>query len=159
MAIRGVLTTIGFYLEDAAALVDPIYEFQNHFPEPRVIVSGDAVPYNSFQTSSINSARDSTLSTVDVVFAGTAANVDLVEEATVNRYTVAIVVYRWNRNEGIDDPTGYNAHSVYVADAIGGTADLSTVTLKLGRYSDNTGADMPWRKIPWTILGPLSFRR
>lgn len=158
MAVRGVVTTVDFYPADYDIDTDPLYTFQNHFPGTRTI-AGITSAYNSYQVTSNIYERDASLRDMSVTFVATAANVDLVESAVNNRYAVQIVTYRWSDFEGIDDPSTYNALSFFSGNAVSGSADLSTVTLQVGSYNDSLNTDIPWRKIPWTILGPLSFRR
>lgn len=161
MAVRGILTTIQFFPEDYINTTPALYRQQNHFAGSRVI-DGDTYTYNSFQVSSNISERDSAVRNMSITFAATAANVDLVEAAIQNNYVAVILGYRWSEVEnpgGIDNPTTYNIFSEFVGNSLGGSSDFSTVTLEVGRYSDGLNSDLPWRKIPWTILGPLSFRR
>lgn len=159
MAVRGVVTVIDFVKIDD--IYDPlVYSYQNHFPEDRAIQASWTSEYNSFVVSPLSFARDiGSMPDATITFVATAANVDLVEEAIANQYTAGIFIYRWNANEGIDDPSGFNFFSGYVATAYGGSLDDSTVTLELKHYSNTVAADLPWRKIPWTIVGPLSPRR
>ena len=158
MAVRGVVTTLDFYPADYSSGSSPLYSFQNHFPGTRTI-SGDPCAYNSYQITSNIYERDASLRDMSVTFVATAANVDLAESAVSNRYVVQIVTYRWSDIEGIDDPVDYNFLSFFSGNAVSGSADLSTVTLNVGQYNDSLNTDIPWRRIPWTILGPLSFRR
>ena len=158
MAIRGIVTTMSIYAADYGPGDAPLYAYQNYFPGTRTIESEDYV-YNSFQISDIGKARDASPTEVSVTFSGTAANVDLVEAATVNGYDFVIVTYRWNAIDGLEDPTNFNFFAIYAGRASGGSADLSTASLTLSEYNSTLNGDMPWRKIPWTILGPLSFRR
>lgn len=161
MAIRGVASVVDFYSLSADISVDPpLYSYQNHFPEPRTISPGISSSYNSFSINPIVGQRDiSSMPELAITFVGTAANVDLVEEAITNQYLLFAYIVRWNRNEGLDDPSSYNLFAAYVANATSGSQDISTVTLNLSHYSDTVSGDMPWRKIPWTIIGPLSARR
>lgn len=161
MAVRGIVTTLDFFAIDSFLNTDPpVYSYQNHFPEDRAIETSYTSEYNSFVTSPLANARDvSSMPDVTITFVATAANVDLVEEAIANQYITAVFAYRWNANEGIDDPSGFNLFSAYIATAYGGSLDDSTVTLELKHYSNTVTADLPWRKIPWTIVGPLSPRR
>jgi hypothetical protein len=158
MAIRGIVTTLSIYAANYATGDAPLYAYQNYFPGTRTINSEDYV-YNSFQISDIGKARDASPTEVSITFSGTAANVDLVEAATVNGYEILVFVYRWSAYEGLEDPTSFNFFAAYGGRAIGGSADLSTASLALSEYNSTLNGDMPWRKIPWTILGPLSFRR
>lgn len=158
MAVRGVVTVLEFYPSDYNINTAPLYSFQNHFPGTRTI-AGFTYTYNSFQVSSSVMERDASLRDMSVTFVATAANVDLVENSVNNRYALLILTYRWSSTEGIDNPSGYNLLSAFSGNAVSGSADLSTVTLQVGSYSDSLNTDIPWRKIPWTILGPLSFRR
>ena len=161
MAVRGIVTTLDFFEIDNFVGTDPpVYSYQNHFPEDRYIEASYASEYNSFVVSPLSNARDiSNMPDATITFVATAANVDLVEEAIANQYIVGIVISRWNANEGIDDPSGFNLFAAFFATAYGGSLDDSTVTLELKHYSNTVTADLPWRKIPWTIVGPLSPRR
>jgi len=158
MAVRGVVTVLEFYPSDYNINTAPLYTFQNHFPGTRTIL-GTVDTYNSYQVSPSVMERDGSLRDMSITFVATAANVDLVENAVNNRYAVTVVVLRWSAVEGIDNPSNYNILSLFTGNAVSGSADLSTVTLQIGSYSDSLNTDIPWRKIPWTILGPLSFRR
>lgn len=158
MAVRGVVTTLEFYPSNYDPSTAPLYSFQNHFPGSRTI-EGFVYAYNSFQATSSAMERDASLRDVSATFVATAANVDLVENAVNNRYAVNVLVYRWSSVEGIDNPSSFNLLSFFSGNTVSGSADLSTVTLQVGSYSDSLNTDIPWRRIPWTILGPLSFRR
>lgn len=158
MAVRGVVTVLDFYPSDYDTSTPALYRFQNHFSGSRTI-DGFSYTYNSFQVTSNIMERDGSLRDVSATFVATAANVDLVENSVHNRYVIAILTYRWSDTEGIDNPSGYNLLSAFSGSAVSGSADLSTVTLQIGNYNDSLNMDIPWRKIPWTILGPLSFRR
>lgn len=160
MAIRGVVTSLLFYPADYDVDTEPLYAFQNHFPESReILIPGVMHVYNSFQISPIIHDSDINSKSVSITFVATAANVDLVEAAVTNAYAVYVVIYRWSSGEGLNDPSAFNLFSGYVGSATGGSADLSTVSLEVANYNNNLNIDLPWRKIPWTILGPLSFRR
>lgn len=158
MAVRAVVATLNFYAADYGPGSSPLYSFQNYFPGTKTIFSR-AHTYNSFQVGTITAQRDGPITEVDVTFVATAANVDLVETATVNRYRVYVDIFRWGAVENLDNPSTFNLFATFVGDSLGGSADLSTVTLKVGQYTSTVNGDMPWRKIPWTILGPLAFRR
>lgn len=155
MAVRGVVTTIDFYAQGG---VTPLYSFQNYFEGTRTI-SSIVYSHNYFQTSGYEKKRDAVPSEANIIFAATAANVDLVEAAIVNRYVIFMTVYRWTSAQGLENPSAYNDLATFVGDAISATADFTSINLKLGTYTSTTTTDLPWRKIPWTILGPLSFRR
>lgn len=158
MAIRGVVATVEFYETDRGPGDSPLYAYQNYFPGTRTIAL-QTYTYNSFQISDISKARDGSINSVNITFVGTAANVDLVEAATTNRYEVFVSLYRWSDFEGLENPTDFNLLAFHSGNAAGGSADISTVTLNVQYYTNTVSGDIPWRKIPWTILGPLSFRR
>ena len=158
MAVRGVLTAMAIYEADYAPGDTPLYAYQNYFSDTRTIGS-TAFAYNSFQISDISKSRDSSVTEVSITFSGTAANTDLVEAASTNGYNLAMLIYRWSAGDGLEDPTVFNLFAAYAGKASGGSADLSTASLTVGHYGSTVNGDMPWRKIPWTILGPLSFRR
>lgn len=161
MAVRGVVTNIEFYPITGNVNTDPpLYAYQNHFPAPRILNRPTAADYNSFTITPLSNQKDvSSMPGATIAFVATADNVDLVEEAIANKYIVLVLVSRWGAGSGsIDDPAGVNLFAVYIAMATGGGLDTSTVSLNISHYSNNINADMPWRKIPWTIIGPLSFR-
>lgn len=158
MAVRGIVTCIRFFDANYVPGDAELYAYQNHFPETKTINSDD-YEYNSFQITPIVAERDNNPPRVTVDFVATAENVDLVEEAIANKYVMIALLFRWGSVEGIDDPTTFNLFHAYVGDCLGGSSDFSTVQLEVGRYNGTGNTDLPWRKIPWTILGPLSFRR
>lgn len=158
MAVRGVLTTISFYPEGRDAGDLPLYAYQNHFPTTKTIF-GQAYEYNSFQAGQIASERGAALRDVPVTFAATADNVDLLSAALKFRQEAEIIMVRWSAAEGIDNPSSYALMAAFAGVVRTGSSDTSTFTVNVNGYSDTLLADLPWRKIPWTILGPLSFRR
>lgn len=163
MAVRGLATVIDFYPLTSPIQGDTaIYSYQNHFPGDWDLFGPSYTPasYNPFTVDSTISERDvSSMPDLNITFVATAANVDLVQEALANQYLVSVITYRWTSTEGIDNPTSVNPFALHIAVAAGGSQDVSTVSLKLAHYNNTVSADMPWRKIPWTIVGPLSPRR
>jgi len=157
MAVRGVVTALLIYPENYDSSTTPLYLFQNHFPGTRTI-DGITFTYNSFQTSNITYQKDSVMPNAAITFAATAANVDIVEAAIANRYGIQFLIYRWGGGN-VDNPSVYNLLHGFEGVSIGGATDFSTVQLVVGKYNDSLNGDLPWRKIPWTILGPLSFRK
>lgn len=162
MAVRGVVTTLTIYPGNRTPATLPLYRFQNHFEGSYLI--GDNVysatyQHNFFQTSGYTKMRDASTTNLEVNFVATAANVDLVEAAIVGRYDVEAIVWRWGITEGLDNPTTFNLFALYVGFADTAESDFTTISLKLNSNYETTKPDFPWRKIPWTILGPLSFRR
>ena len=158
MAVRGVVTLLEFYIEQYDQNSSPLYSFQNYFEGTRTINSR-VYTHNYFQTSGYEKKRDASPGEGNIIFAATAANVDLVEAAISNRYAVGMLVYRWSSVEGLENPNAYNLLTLHTGNAQSATADFTTINLKISDYNLTTTTDMPWRKIPWTILGPLSFRR
>jgi len=158
MAVRGVLTTLTFYPEDYEAGDPPLYRFQNHFEGTRTI-GGNVYTHNFFQTSGLVKMRDTSTPGMQINFAATAANVDLVEAAVTNRYRCIIIIWRWSSFEGLEDPSSFNYFALASGACDTADSDFTTVNLIVKDYNQTTQPDFPWRKIPWTIIGPLSFRR
>ena len=161
MAIRGIAATLDFYPKDYSdSALDVLYSYQNHFPGARTIGT-DTYDYNSFSVGSITESQGSNAPSVKIDFIATAANVDLIEEAIENYYAVAILIWRWGFTENIDDPGpgDFNLYAAYIGNALMASSDYTTVSLTVAEYNNSQAPDLPWRKIPWTILGPLSFRR
>lgn len=161
MAVRGVVTFIEFYPADwTGEAIDPLYNYQNYFLNGRSLPFEDNVaPYNFFDVSDIITERDQTSQTTTITFGATAANVSLVEEAIVSNYFMFAVMYRWSNFEGLENPTNLNLFALTGGNALSGSSDFTTVSITLGSYSKTVDADFPARKIPWTILSPLSARR
>jgi len=158
MAVRGVVTTLDIFPGNRNGATPALYRFQNHFEGSRVI-DGYTYQHNFFQTSGYTKMRDASTTNLEISFAATAANVDLVEAAVAGRYDVQAIVWRWSAVENIDNPSGFNLFAIYIGFCDSAESDFTTTSLKLNSYYQTTKPDFPWRKIPWTILGPLSFRR
>lgn len=161
MAVRGIVATIDVFPADydfSTSTDPPLYSFQNYFPGNRTIL-GVSYAYNSFQCGNITKTLGAGSQDVSVTFVGTAANVDLVEAAVQNSYIFSVIFQRWSAFEGLENPTDFNILSLFIGVPVSGSADLSTVSLQISTYNNTLNTDLPWRKIPWTILGPLSFRR
>jgi hypothetical protein len=158
MAVRGVLTAINFFPANRAAGAIPLFAYQNHFPESKTIDSRTYL-YKAFQSSPISSEKDASIADVSITFPSTASNIDLLTAALTFRQEVEVFVYRWSAVQGIDNPSSYELFAAFAGAVKTGSMDLSTMTITIGEHNDSVGADLPWRKIPWTILGPLSFRR
>jgi len=158
MAVRGVVTTLEFYPEDWEAGDTSLYRFQNHFEGTRTF-NGEVYTHNFFQVSGLVKMRDTSGLGAQINFAATAANVDLVEAAILGRYFCAITVWRWSSTEGLDNPSSFNVFAGQGGACDTADNDSTTVNLIIKDYAQTTRPDFPWRKIPWTITGPLSFRR
>jgi hypothetical protein len=161
MAVRGVVTFLEFYPADwTGEIIDPLYSYQNYFLNGRSFPGEVAtIPYNFFDISDITVERDQTSQTTTITFGATAANVSLVEEAIVSNYFIVAVMYRWSAFEGLENPSSLNIFTLTGGNALSGSSDFTTVSLDFGSYSKTVDADFPARKIPWTILAPLSARR
>lgn len=161
MATRGVVSEIIFYPANYDDATLPIASYQNYFPSARSLSDPSIVSaYNSFTISTITEKRDTSgQDPIDITFAGTAANLDLVNAALNNRYELIIVIWTWSAN--LDNPSASDLVLLTLRSAvsISGASDFYSVTLTVGEYADSVDSDMPFRRIPWTILGPLSIRR
>lgn len=156
MAVRGIAGFLLIYPELTPPGTLELYAFQNYFPG--TINDGiQDYDYRAFQLSPFVEDKNSTSSEFTVTFPATAANVDLVEECLTNRYIIAGLVQRWSSTEGLESPTGFNIFSLATGNAVSASADMTTVSLTVRPYADAIDADVPWRKVPWTILGPLSL--
>jgi hypothetical protein len=161
MATRGILSWIQIWPSNTDLTGSPLYTYQNHFHPSRDLYTFSNVPYNSFTMSSVVNDKNSIGDEVTITFAATASNVDLVDASITNRYLYLAYVLRWDTSgDGIDDPpTSPPYLTGFVGNAVSASADITTVSVKLGRYTSSTNADFPWRRIPWTILGPLALRK
>ena len=157
MAVRGVLTGAVFYQPDRTVLDPPEYRQQNYFVDG-VTILGELYSYNAFECSPIASVKSEVSQSFTLTYPATSANISLVEEAIDNRYDIIIIMWRWSDVEGLENPTGFNPYSLTSGVAISGSSDLTTITLEAETYSKTVDADFPGRKIPWTVLSPLSFR-
>ena len=157
MAVRGVVTGVLFYDPNWSSGDIPIYAQQNYFTEGRTIQS-TFYTYNAFEISPVSYVKDEVTESFTLTYPATSSNINLVEVSIINRYEVGVVLYRWSDTEGLEDPTNFNLYALSIGSAVGGTSDLTTVTLQVESYSETVNADFPGRKIPWTILSPLSFR-
>jgi hypothetical protein len=161
MATRGILSWIQIWPNNTDLTGSPLYTYQNHFHPSRDLYTFSDVPYNSFTMSSVLTDKNNVTNELTITFAATAANVDLVETSITNRYFYQAYVLRWDTSgDGIDDPPLSPPYFTgFLGSAIKASADITTISLVLGRYNNTTNADFPWRKIPWTILGPLALRK
>lgn len=155
MAVRGIMATITAYPEIYTTPATPLYQFQNHFETSPPNFSSGYI-YNSFTVTPVVSAKNSSAQSQIVTFAATAANIDFVEAAIANRYELGVILYRWGQN--IDTPVAYNILAFNFGYAAFAESDFTSISLTISEYSDNRSPDFPWRKIPWTILGPLGIR-
>jgi hypothetical protein len=161
MAARAIVSELIFYPANYDAATSPIAAYQNYFPSARSLIDPSIVSaYNSFTVSTITEKRDTSgQDPVDITFAGTTANVDLVNAALNNRYELIIAVLTWRANLNNPSASDLEILTLRSGAAVSGTSDFYSVTLTLGEYADSVDSDMPFRRIPWTILGPLSVRR
>jgi len=143
MATRGILSWIQIWPNNTDLTGSPLYTYQNHFHPSRDLYTFSDVPYNSFTMSSVLTDKNN------------------VETSITNRYFYQAYVLRWDTSgNGIDDPPLSPPYFTgFFGSAIKASADITTISLVLGRYNNTTNADFPWRKIPWTILGPLALRK
>lgn len=157
MAVRGVVTIATFYEKDRTPSSLPVYDQQNYFIDGYTLY-GDFLAYNQFTGSPITMSKDGLTQSFSLTYPATTANINLVEEAIDNYYQVFQVRARWSDNEGLENPTNLNIAGLAIGYAIGGSSDYTTVTLEVETYSETVNADFPGKKIPWTILSPLSFQ-
>jgi hypothetical protein len=157
MAVRGILSGVLIYPEVAPAGTLPVYSFQNYFPNPTNI-NGIVYDYRACSISSILLDKNSVGQAFSITFPGTVQNIDLVEASLTNRYTYVSQFVTWSAVEGLENPSSFNLLGFGAGTASSAESDFSTVTVDVQPYSNAVNADLPWRKIPWTILGPLSLR-
>lgn len=156
MAVRG---TAGFLIilpQIHASQSSGLYYFQNYFPDP----TNDGIftyDYKAFSTSALVADKNSTSSDFTLTFPATAENVDLVEACLTNRYKVLLLLQQWSAVEGLEAPSSFTPYAFTEGDAVSAIADTTTISLVCRPYADAIDSDIPWRKIPWTILGPLSL--
>lgn len=156
MAVRGVASFLTIYPQLYTPATTPLYRLQNYFPSPTVN-GGATYSHRSFTLSTLTSDKNSTSHDFSITFPATVENVDLVDACLSNRYTIIAAIYRWSATEGLEAPSTFNLFASANGEATTATADITSVTLSVRPYADTINADMPWRKIPWTILGPLSL--
>lgn len=155
MAVRGIASFLLIYPQLTPPGTDELYAFQNYFPDP--VVDVFTYNYKAFSVSPFLADKNSTSHDFTLTFPATAENVDLVEECTLNRYRILVDTYRWSASEGLEAPTSFNPFSYGIGEAVSAVADIATITMTARPYADAVAGDVPWRKIPWTILGPLSL--
>lgn len=164
MTVRGIYSSLIFYPEVYTPPGTPIASYQNYSQTSLTETVGGityAFDYRPFTVASIVSDSNSIAHEVSITFAATGAIIDFLETALVSRYQVVCFTNTWASPidtvplplTGAGDP--YAAFTGFVMD---GETDFSTMTIRIGEYSNGTNADLPWRRIPWTILGPLSVR-
>lgn len=158
MAVRGVLSTLLIYPENRQSNTSALYSFQNFFPGSRTIL-GSSYVYNSYTVGSISDSKDSSTPDLGITFSGTAANIDLVDAAITNRYIFLTAVWRLPAAD-IENPASgaFNLFAIHYGFAKQAESDFTSIALTVGDYNDSQEPDFPWRKIPWTILGPLGVR-
>jgi hypothetical protein len=155
MAVRGIAGFILIYPQLTPTGTN-LYAFQNYFPDP-TSDGFETYDYKSFSLSPLLDDKNSTSHDYTITFPATAENVDLVDECITNRYLVEVLLQRWSATEGLEAPTSFNLFGFGWGNAISATADITTVSLVVRPYADAIDGDIPWRKVPWTILGPLSL--
>ena len=156
MAVRGIAGFLLIFPQLTPPGTLPLYTFQNYFPDP----TSDGLytyDYRAFSVSPLLTDRNSTSHDFSLTFPATAANVDLIDACLTNRYTITTIIYTWSAVENIEAPTEFIPFAAGSGDAVSATADISTVTLQVRPYADAIDQDLPWRKVAWTILGPLSL--
>jgi len=156
MAVRGIAGFLSFFPELTPVGTSPLYLFQNYFPDP----TSDGFftyDYKAFSLSTLVDDKNSTSSDFTVTFPATAENVDLVEASLTNRYNITAIVQQWSATEGLEAPSSFDIYAFAQGNAVSATADITTISLVCRPYADAIDGDIPWRKIPWTILGPLSL--
>jgi hypothetical protein len=158
MAVRGVLSTLLIYPENRQSNTSPLYSFQNFFPGSRTIL-GSSYVYNSYTVGSISDGKDSSTPDLSITFSGTAANIDLIDAAITNRYIFLTGVWRLPAAD-IENPASgaFNIFAIHYGFAKQAESNFTSIALTVGDYNDSQEPDFPWRKIPWTILGPLGVR-
>lgn len=162
MTVRGIYSSLIFYPESYTPPAVPIATYQNYSPTPIAgTVSGTVYnfEYQPFTVSAIASDSNSITNDFSITFAATGAIVDFLETAITSRYEVIFFTNVWGST--IDTPPSINSLDTYalsIGHVIDGETDFSTMTIRVGEYENGTNADLPWRRIPWTILGPLSVR-
>jgi hypothetical protein len=159
MAVRGVLSSLLIYPENRQSNTLPLYSFQNFFPGSRTLPIGSSFVYNSYTVGSISDGKDSSTPDLSITFSGTAANIDLVDAAITNRYIFLTAVWRLPAAD-IENPASgaFNLFAMHYGYAKQAESDFTSIALTVGDYNDSQEPDFPWRKIPWTILGPLGVR-
>lgn len=161
MAVRGIYTSLIFYPEVYTPPGTPIATYQNYSPTPVPdVISGITYnfEYRPFSMSSTVSDANSIINDFSITFAATGAIVDFLETALLNRYEVITVTSVWANT--IDTPSieGTDIYALSYGNVIDAEMDFATMTIRVGQYDNGTEADLPWRRIPWTILGPLLTR-
>lgn len=161
MAVRGIYTSLIFYPEVYTPPGTPIATYQNYSPNPIPdTISGTVYnfEYRPFSMSSTVSDANSLTNDFSLTFAATGATVDFLETALLNRYEVIAVTSVW---AGTIDTPSISSNDIYAlsyGNVIDAELDFATITIRVGQYASGTEADLPWRRIPWTILGPLLTR-
>jgi hypothetical protein len=156
MAVRAIASFLLIYPDLTPPGTNPLYLFQNYFPNP----TSDGFltyDYRSFSVSNLLTDKNSTSHDYTITFPATVENVDLVDACITNRYSLNVLMYRWSAAENLEAPTSFNPFAVAQGNAVSATADISTITVTARPYADAIDGDIPWRKVPWTILGPLSL--
>lgn len=157
MAVRGVVSQLWFFDPET---FDTAYNLQNYFINGRDLMGfGEVSDYCNFQVSPIATSSTSAKQSFSAVFAGTASNIELVEDAIERRLLVNFVIWRWSDTEGLENPSSFNEFGSAFAQAASGSSNFTTITLQCETYSKTANADFPGKKVPWQILAPLSLRR
>jgi len=157
MTVRGIYSVLFFYPETYTPPTPAIAAYQNYSPNTIPYLDEDA-EYRPFTVSSVISDSNSAINSFDVTFAATGAIYDFLDTAILGRYEVILFTQLLENN--IDTPVldVDLVYAVSVGNIIDAEADFSTITIRVGQYDNSVNADLPWRRIPWTILGPLSTR-
>lgn len=157
MAVRGVAGFLLIYPQTYTyPATAPLYKLQNYFPDPTS--DGEfTYDYRAFSMSTFVEDKNSTSQDFTVTFPATVENVDLVAACLTNRYEIQAIIYRWSSVEGLEAPSSFELFAFASGSAVSAVEDISTTTITARPYANAIDADLPWRKIPWTILGPLSL--
>ena len=156
MAVRGIAGFMIILPELTPPGTPALYYFQNYFPDP-TYDGFFTFDYKAFSLSTLVDDKNSTSSEFTITFPATAENVDLVEDCLTNRYRIATFIQQWSAAEGLETPSSFTPYAFADGNAVSATADITTISLVCRPYADAIDGDIPWRKIPWTILGPLSL--
>jgi len=160
MTVRGIYSTIIFNPESYTPPVVPLAIYQNYSPTAIPTPVGASTynaEYRPFVVSPVASDSNSLANDFEITFAATGAISDFLDTAILGRYEV--IVFADILESNIDTPAfGTNLYVASIGNIIEADVDFSTITIKVGQYENGVNSDLPWRRIPWTILGPLSIR-
>jgi len=161
MTVRGIYSSLLFLPENYASPIVPIALHQNYSPDPVPQYIGPTLyyaDYRPFTVSPVAADSNSIINDFSVTYAATGTISDFLDTAIIGRYTVAHVSSILTTN--IDGPLTAtdDAYILNYGNIIDAETDFSSVTIRIGQYENAVNSDLPWRRIPWTILGPLSIR-